>query len=233
MLARLLAIRARVELAEQQVESIEVRPQLQRLREVPDRLRVLGTRDHADLVAGALRYEHSVHDAEHHCWLDLRDTTPERYSMIAWCHGAPGIALARVDLAGYLDDSATLDRDLGDAITGMLEFGLTGEVISGVGNHSICHGDLGNSEALLLAARARGDGEVARQAMIVGSSVLAHIEQAGWLCGVPLGAETPGLMSGVAGIGYNLLRLAMPERIPSVLLVEPPRTAGRGSAGRG
>ncbi len=69
----------------------------------------------------------------------------------------------------------------------------------------------------------RGDEAVARQAVIVASSVLAHIEQAGWLCGVPLGAETPGLMSGVAGIGYNLLRLAMPTRIPSVLLVEPPR----------
>jgi type 2 lantibiotic biosynthesis protein LanM len=185
--------------------------------------RVLGNRDHADLVAGALRYEHSVYDPDHKCWLDLRDTTPERYSMIAWCHGAPGIALARADLAGYLDDAGTLDRDLGDAITGMLEFGLTGEVISGVGNHSICHGDLGNSEALLVAARARGDEAVARQAVLVASSVLAHIEQAGWLCGVPLGAETPGLMSGVAGIGYNLLRLAMPERIPSVLLVEAPR----------
>lgn len=194
--------------------------------------RVLGNRDHAHLVDGALRYEHSVHDPERHCWLDLRDTTPERYSMIAWCHGAPGIALARADLTGYLDDAVTLDRDLRDAITGMLQFGLTGEVITGTGNHSICHGDLGNSEALLVAAQARDDREVARQAMLVGSSILAHIERAGWLCGVPLGAETPGLMSGVAGIGYNLLRLAMPERIPSVLLLEAPRRV-EGGTGHG
>ena len=29
-------------------------------------------------------------------------------------------------------------------------------------------------------------------------------------------------MAGLAGIGYGLLRLAAPERVPSVLLLEPP-----------
>lgn len=187
--------------------------------------RALGRRDYSRLIEGAVRYERSLHDPERHCWLDVRDSTPDRYSMIAWCHGAPGIALARADLADRLDE-ATLHRDLDDAIVGMLDFGLTGEVITGTGNHSICHGDLGNVEALLVAAEARGDEATARQARIVTASIIGHIERAGWLCGVPLGAETPGLMSGVAGIGYSMLRLADPERIPSVLLLEPPRPAG-------
>ncbi|MGC4759094.1 type 2 lanthipeptide synthetase LanM family protein [Micromonospora trifolii] len=184
--------------------------------------RALGNRDHLPLVEGAMRYERSAFDPEHMCWLDLRDTTPERYSMVAWCHGGPGIALARADLAGYVDDRELLDRDLCDASTGMLRFGLTGEVITGTGNHSICHGDLGNVEALLATARARGDEDAARQAELVAASILDYIDRDGWLCGVPLGAETPGLMSGIAGIGYNLLRLALPDRVPSVLLVEPP-----------
>jgi lantibiotic modifying enzyme len=34
----------------------------------------------------------------------------------------------------------------------------------------------------------------------------------------------PGLMTGIAGMGYQLLRLAEPGRIPSVLLLEPPST---------
>jgi lantibiotic modifying enzyme len=34
--------------------------------------------------------------------------------------------------------------------------------------------------------------------------------------------ETPGLMTGVAGIGYGLLRLAAPLRVPSVLALAPP-----------
>ncbi|HSN89572.1 MAG TPA: lanthionine synthetase LanC family protein, partial [Thermoanaerobaculia bacterium] len=39
----------------------------------------------------------------------------------------------------------------------------------------------------------------------------------GWRCGVPLAVETPGLMTGLAGIGHGLLRLAHPGRIPSLL----------------
>ncbi|MEV0460108.1 type 2 lanthipeptide synthetase LanM family protein [Catellatospora methionotrophica] len=184
--------------------------------------RVLGNRDHLALVEGGLRYERAAFDPEHSCWLDLRDSTPERYSMTAWCHGGPGIALARADLASYVDDQELVNRDLRDAVEGMLRLGLTGDVITGTGNHSICHGDLGNVEALLTAARALGDQQAAARAQIVAASLLNHIEQHGWLCGVPLGAETPGLMSGLAGIGYNLLRLALPDRIPSVLLVEAP-----------
>jgi lantibiotic modifying enzyme len=34
--------------------------------------------------------------------------------------------------------------------------------------------------------------------------------------------DSPGLMNGLAGIGYALLRLAEPERVPSVLTLAPP-----------
>jgi len=34
--------------------------------------------------------------------------------------------------------------------------------------------------------------------------------------------ESPGLLTGLAGIGYGLLRLAEPTRIPSVLVLAPP-----------
>jgi lantibiotic modifying enzyme len=45
--------------------------------------------------------------------------------------------------------------------------------------------------------------------------------------GVPLNVETPGLLLGLAGIGYELLRLAEPERVPSLLTLAPP-TASMG-----
>ena len=35
--------------------------------------------------------------------------------------------------------------------------------------------------------------------------------------------EAPGLLVGLAGIGYGLLRLAYPERVPSVLVLAPPQ----------
>ncbi|MBV9021410.1 MAG: hypothetical protein JOZ71_11905, partial [Ktedonobacteraceae bacterium] len=55
--------------------------------------------------------------------------------------------------------------------------------------------------------------------------VLDSIDEHGWVPGVPLGIETPGLMVGLAGIGYELLRLAAPQQVPSVLLLAPPSYA--------
>lgn len=40
--------------------------------------------------------------------------------------------------------------------------------------------------------------------------------------GTPLAVETPGLLAGLAGLGYELLRRAEPELVPSVLALEPP-----------
>jgi lantibiotic modifying enzyme len=37
--------------------------------------------------------------------------------------------------------------------------------------------------------------------------------------------ETPGFMVGLAGIGYQLLRLAEPENVPSALVLAPPTRA--------
>ena len=89
-------------------------------------------------------------------------------------------------------------------------------------NHSLCHGDLGNLELLLQARRILGgprwEDEIRRRT----ATVLASIETNGWRSGVAFGVETPGLMVGLAGIGYELLRLAEPEHVPSVLVLEPP-----------
>jgi lantibiotic modifying enzyme len=59
--------------------------------------------------------------------------------------------------------------------------------------------------------------------------VLESIRKHGWLCGNRLHVESPGLMMGLAGIGYELLRLAEPWRVPSVLALEPPLLHASGS----
>jgi lantibiotic modifying enzyme len=52
------------------------------------------------------------------------------------------------------------------------------------------------------------------------SQTLVGIAERGCLGDTPL--ASPGLMTGLAGIGYGLLRLARPERVPSVLVLAPP-----------
>jgi lantibiotic modifying enzyme len=48
-----------------------------------------------------------------------------------------------------------------------------------------------------------------------------HNQEAPWPCGVLEGGETPGLMLGLAGIGYFYLRLHDPEGVPPVVIILP------------
>ncbi len=54
------------------------------------------------------------------------------------------------------------------------------------------------------------------------AKILESADQNGWLCGLPLAVETPGLMTGLSGVGGGLLRAAKPRRVPSVLTLDPP-----------
>lgn len=170
----------------------------------------------------AMAYERSLFSPEAGNWPDLRDFSilsqtmkdSEPSFMVAWCHGAPGIGLARLRALRHLDD-AEIRAEIDTALKTTLAqgFGL---------NHSLCHGDLGNLELLLQASQTLDDSRWRSHVDHIAAMILESIEEYGWLCGTPKGVETPGLMTGLAGIGYGLLRLAEPARIPSVLVLAPP-----------
>jgi type 2 lantibiotic biosynthesis protein LanM len=167
------------------------------------------------VACSALDYERSLFSTQEGNWPDLRDSEKHagKFGM-TWCHGAPGIGLAYLCSLAHIDD-AEIHQNIDAALQTTLTQGFGG-------NHSLCHGDLGNLETLLQASLRLKDPrwqvEVERRA----SSILRSIEQNGWICGNPVSAEAPGLMTGLAGIGYELLRLAAPTRVPSVLALAPP-----------
>jgi lantibiotic modifying enzyme len=102
-----------------------------------------------------------------------------------------------------------------------LEVAIQATVEYGVGrNHSLCHGDLGNLELLLEASRFLDTLPCPDHLQNLTGRVLDDIQQHGWKCAQPQRLEIPGLMTGLAGIGYGLLRLAAPERTPSVLTLQ-------------
>ena len=171
----------------------------------------------------AIDYERSLFNAQQGNWPDLREfantllknNNEQPICMTAWCHGAPGIGLARLHSLPYLSNTE-IQTEIDTALKTTLKQGF-GK------NHSLCHGDLGNLELLLQASQTFDEAYWNAQVNRFSSIVLESIEQHGWLCGVPLGVETPGLMTGLAGIGYQLLRLAEPERVPSILMLELPK----------
>jgi type 2 lantibiotic biosynthesis protein LanM len=171
----------------------------------------------------AIAYERSLFSVEAFNWPDLREFetsvragSKERVNFItAWCHGAPGIGLARLQCLQHLDDEPESRSEINTALKTTLAQGFGG-------NHSLCHGDLGNLELLLQASEILGEPQWRSQVDRLATIILNSISQHGWLCGIPLGVESPGLMTGLAGIGFGLLRLAEPTRVPSVLVLAPP-----------
>jgi type 2 lantibiotic biosynthesis protein LanM len=134
--------------------------------------------------------------------------------MNAWCHGAPGIGLARLQCMRHLQD-AKIHTEIETAVQTTLAQGFGN-------NHSLCHGDLGNLELLLQAGLVLDNPQWKADCDRFGATILDSIQQRGWLCGIPLGVESPGLMTGLAGIGYGFLRIIEPNRIPAVLTLAPP-----------
>jgi len=154
-----------------------------------------------------------------------------------WCNGAPGVGLA---LLSFLRAECPFydNADIRAVIEGAIATTLT----AGFGlSHCLCHGDLGNIEFLLGARQifadflALGEGNIAVAKLAgpsdslwgdridgIAATILESMDKYGFLCGVPLGVETPGLMTGIAGIGYGLLRLAEGDRVPSVLVQAAP-----------
>lgn len=132
-----------------------------------------------------------------------------------WCRGAAGLLVARTCLAG---------EDVSSAITTLTDRPVLADL-------SLCHGELGIAEALTVlmslrnsvaipAAPHRAEAE-SRAWRHRAGLILGAIYRQGPCCGTPGGVTTPGLFNGLAGIGYGLLRLGYPKRVPSVLFLEP------------
>ncbi|WP_428261349.1 type 2 lanthipeptide synthetase LanM family protein [Haliangium sp.] len=173
------------------------------------------------LAREAVGFERGFFSPDAGNWCDLRagvdDTGKAKRSeyMAAWCHGAGGIALSRLMMLGH-DDRPELRAEAEIALDTTVRKGLRF-------GHCLCHGDAGVLDVLLHGERVLG---APRWRAAIDEHLpvmLASIAEHGFIGGVPLNVETPGLMDGIAGIGYGLLRLAHPDRLPSVLALEPPR----------
>jgi type 2 lantibiotic biosynthesis protein LanM len=168
----------------------------------------------------AIAYERSTFVSEDQNWPDYR-VWPGRESArrceLAWCHGAPGIGLARIDSLASIDDAETRDEiRIALQTTARSDFGLS---------HCLCHGDLGNLDILLHAAQRVDASWWNDYGKAPAAATLVGIAARGCLCSSESSLAPPGLMVGLAGIGYGLLRMAHPERIPSVLVLAPPIAA--------
>ncbi|ADO68035.1 type 2 lanthipeptide synthetase LanM family protein [Stigmatella aurantiaca] len=169
---------------------------------------------YADLAHRGLAYERSLFVPERGQWKDLRAPDTEGHFMAMWCHGASGIALGRLLALRHLE-GAEVREELSTALETTLRTGFGG-------NHSLCHGDMGNLEVLHLAGTVLGERQWTQAALRCATAVLRQGREEDWRCGLPRGSESPGLLMGLSGIGYGLLRLSAPGHVPSILSLASP-----------
>lgn len=165
----------------------------------------------AHAARAALRFDESLFDMSRRRWLDARPESLERgrFYPAHWCHGAAGIAMARVSAAVSLDDDTLYDQ---------AAFGAQ-ETAAGPlpADDSLCHGALGN----LLALREVVDGcpgkvDVRRYR----DAVLSRLQERAPRSGLPEGVTTVrGLMLGTAGSLLALSREAEHD-VPNPLVLQ-------------
>jgi len=132
---------------------------------------------------------------------------------LSWCHGAPGIGLARIGGLPMLD-TASIREDIEVALQTTQQIGIIGP------DHQCC-GLCGRVELLLTAAQRLDRPEIAEVAMRFGKQMLVRAEQRrgfAFNSFLPRWVARPQFLHGMAGIGYTLLRLADPDRLPSPML---------------
>lgn len=182
----------------------------------------IGRQDLLDAARAAARYERVRYEPAAGGWPDLRTTTRTGVKgptfTAAWCHGTPGVSLARMRVWTLLGDAELLDEaSQGLALTMRA---IRSALAADDADVCLCHGLSGNADILLEGARTLPDapGDCEQLAREVAECGIERYEAIGrpWPCG--LIGEAPGLMTGVAGVGLFLLRL-VDASVPSVLAI--------------
>jgi lantibiotic biosynthesis protein len=179
-------------------------------------------------AAGHARaFERQWYSPAHGSWADLRSQaraqgTGEFAYPHFWCHGSVGIGHDRIavvasGLGSALDRADALAALAGArAAAGRILAGPAGPGAGFDANGSQCHGVGGLVDLFVEAWRVDPDPTLVSLCRALTSFVQ---NDAGpgrrWRCGVPGGGQAPGLMLGLAGIGWAHLRAWNPAVIPS------------------
>ncbi len=179
-----------------------------------------GRDDFADAAAECIAFEDSSYDASRHNWPDVRGGGAPSWPC-QWCHGAPGIGLARLGMERFGAQKRRAEpmaTDIRNAVVGV-EQAAPGAV------DTLCCGTLGRIEFICEAAGALNRSDLRELAARRLLTVLQRAAAAGdyrWNSGKR--QFNLGLFRGLSGVGYTLLRQALAldgdTSLPNVLIWE-------------
>lgn len=158
-----------------------------------------------------LKYDRSLFSPTLGAWKDLR--IEEQPCLSQWCHGTVGIGLSRLALNNIITDT-----EIQGELKAAVNFTLNSLYKS---DDCLCHGNMGTTELLLSMAIQNGNMEFEGLARQIATSVIESSKNSqGYHVRAVPGFQSIGLFTGISGIGYQLLRLARPDIVPSILSLD-------------
>jgi type 2 lantibiotic biosynthesis protein LanM len=182
---------------------------------------VTGCSDYVDAGRRAFAYEARHFDETQQDWYDLRHSPggtvrDGRHFANAWCNGAAGIGMSRItSWAALGEDDELLLREAHQALAATMRG------FPRLMNDTLCHGRAGNAELFLRFAELRDEPAFRLEANVQAQEQWRHLDDAENGVAGGTAGFFPGLMLGMSGFGMHFLRLARPDRVPSVLLLDP------------
>jgi type 2 lantibiotic biosynthesis protein LanM len=170
-------------------------------------------RNYLEVALEGIEYERSVFSESNANWPDFRGLKPS--FLTQWCHGAAGIGLARLG-SFKIVKTPEIEREIEIAVQTTHRYGLQAM------DH-LCCGNLGRVEVLLVGGQCCSRPDWHQAAFQNATNIVARARRNGayqLFSNLPNSVFNPGFFQGTAGIGYQLLRLAQPEELPSILLWE-------------
>lgn len=188
-------------------------------------------RDAADRHFG---YELACFDSARRNWPDFRGLARDEAGlpvgepgyMTAWCHGAPGIALARLRAMEIDVERASSYEPAARAGLATTVQAIERDLVETPEEICLCHGLAGLAEVVLVGARVLNEPALEEVAML-GMERLLELTAT-----ESRRRLDPSLFTGDAGVGYALLRFDHPERFATLLLPGEPGAEERHAGNR-
>lgn len=129
---------------------------------------------------------------------------------ISWCHGLVGIGLSYISLNKILGDEI-FEEKLKEC-----ELGIRNRIYEN--SDCLCHGNMGIVDFYIEYSKYKNTTNYMKYAKsIISYCVLQHKK---WYCGCKQDIVVYGIMTGISGMGYEMLRFLYPNELPSILLLE-------------
>ncbi|MEM7186865.1 MAG: type 2 lanthipeptide synthetase LanM, partial [Bacteroidota bacterium] len=174
-----------------------------------------GNAQYLEVAEAHIQFEEERFDEDAQNYPDYRSTQEVSAYTTSWCHGAPGIGLVRLkafEITGkqvYLDQAERCMAKAGNFTLERIDH--------------LCCGNFGRIDIQLEYARWQKDTNLMASLRKDAQYVLERSRAKGGFnifMNTASSVFSPGLFVGATGIGYAMLRIAHPEKLPSILMYE-------------